>query len=140
MNIIAAQHWTLVDMDAWSSRWKNFSPKELASKGDGSIKMSVRALDAIQLARVIMDRALTINSSYRDPLHNAREGGAPRSRHKICDAFDISTRGMSSDEKKRLYRACRTAGFTGFGFYNSFLHVDTGRKRSWGSNRKAFIS
>lgn len=138
--LISAPHWKKVDRALWDTRWPNFSPKELASKGDGSIKVTIASLDGMQYVRRAMGRWLKINSCYRDPLHNARVGGAPRSRHKISDAWDISTRGMSSQEKEKLYKLCREAGFTGFGFYNSFLHVDMARKRSWGSNRKAYIS
>ena len=26
---------------------------------------------------------------------------------------------------------CKSAGFTGFGYYQTVLHIDTGRRRHW---------
>jgi len=60
-------------------------------------------------------------------------GGAPFSQH-LKLAADISTLGH---DRRKLLRACRNAGFTGFGFYNTFLHIDLGRPRNWWSGEKA---
>jgi uncharacterized protein YcbK (DUF882 family) len=56
-------------------------------------------------------------------------GGGVRSRHKVGDAFDISLRTVK--DKTRLISSARRAGFTGLGYYQTFLHVDTGRARWW---------
>ena len=44
-----------------------------------------------------------------------------RSRH-LKIAFDIS---LTGHDPAVLLAACRTAGFKAFGFYRTFLHVDT---------------
>lgn len=122
-------HWSEVNLDWWKSRWPDFHPSEIASKGNGSLLINEHALDILQSARNICGRPFYINSAYRDPIHNAQVGGAPRSAHKEGIAFDISLRGHNKDQ---LIAACGRAGFTGFGVnYNTFLHVDTGRARRW---------
>jgi uncharacterized protein YcbK (DUF882 family) len=66
-------------------------------------------------------------------LHNAYVGGAPFSQH-LSLAADIS---VHNHDKIALYRACERAGFTGFGFYATFLHIDLGRPRHWWFSEKA---
>lgn len=60
-----------------------------------------------------------------------REKTTQGSQHFYGRAVDISTRGMSNSEKIRLFEAAKQAGFTGFGFGNTILHIDTGDKRAW---------
>lgn len=109
--------------------WPNFSPKEIASKGDGSLLVVPEALDTLTAARDALGQPFRILSAYRDPIHNARVGGAPLSRHKFGDAFDIA---LSGHDRDALKEACRDAGFRGFGHYATFLHVDLGSRREWG--------
>lgn len=113
---------------AW--KWRDFEPVEIASKGDGSILIDQEAMNRLQRMRDLMGKPLIINSAYRDPLHNARVGGAPRSMHKYGRAFDVSCR---FKDRENLVAAAKEAGFSGLGFYNSWLHVDTGPKRTWGN-------
>ncbi|MEQ8251588.1 MAG: D-Ala-D-Ala carboxypeptidase family metallohydrolase [Oceanibaculum nanhaiense] len=120
-------NWSEVPAGIW--RWPDFSPREIASHGDGSILIVPAALDRLQWARSELGRPMVITSAYRDPVHNARVGGAPLSRHKAGDAFDISLRGH---QRWALLAACEAAGFNGFGFYSTFLHVDCGPARRWG--------
>ena len=126
MTTISAAHYSEVDMARW--RWPNFMPRELASRGGGSLVLSVNALDALQALRTIVGAPLIITSAYRDPIHNALVGGAPLSRHKKGDAFDILTTGH---DRSKLLQLAIGAGFRGFGFYQTFLHVDIGRPRHW---------
>lgn len=121
-------HFREVPAAAW--RWSNFSPQEVACRGEGSLLVVPAAMDRLQALRSALDRPLTINSAYRSPIHNARVGGAPKSRHKEGDAFDISIINLDRDA---LRRAAEAVGFTGFGHYRSFLHVDTGPPRTWGT-------
>lgn len=116
--------------DAWP--WPNFSRREIACPHCGRLDLVPAALDALQRLRTGLGRPLRITSAYRCPAHNALVGGAPLSRHKLGDAFDISTAGMSDPEMIALYRGAVAAGFTGFGLAFSFLHVDCGRPRRWG--------
>lgn len=114
-------------VEGW--RWPDFTPQEMASKGDRSLRLSGDAMDALQAARGALGEPFVILSAYRDPLHNARVGGAPLSRHKMGDAFDIA---LAGHRKMELYAACKAAGFRGFGMYRTFLHVDMGPERTWG--------
>jgi hypothetical protein len=111
------------------ARWPNFSAKELACPHCGEYYHDTRMLDAIQAVRSSLGKPLRINSAHRCALHNARVGGAPLSQHKKI-AFDISLHGH---DREALKAACREAGFTGFGHYGTFLHVDMGRPRWWAS-------
>jgi uncharacterized protein YcbK (DUF882 family) len=108
-----------------------FTPREIASKGDGSILIDFDALNKLEAARRIAGKPFIISSAYRDPVHNARVGGAPMSMHKLGRAFDVS---LQDHNRMALLRACEQAGFTGFGFYKNFLHLDTGVRRKWGQS------
>lgn len=61
----------------------------------------------------------------------SRESNTQRSQHFSGKGLDLSTRGMSNEEKLLLVAAAQAAGFTGFGFGNTILHVDTGPRRHW---------
>jgi len=127
---IYASHWSEVDMSAWP--WPNFSPREFASKGNGAVRVHVDAANKLQALRALWGGPLRINSAYRDPVYNERVGGAKLSQHKKGRAFDISVRGFTAEERARLVRLAAEVGFTGFGGYNTFLHVDNARPRRWG--------
>lgn len=120
-------HYTDIDPKDWPLKW--FTPRELASKGNGSLLVNMDALSRLDAMRELIGRPMIINSAYRDPLYNARVGGAPMSMHKFGRAFDVSLRGHY---KADLIRAAKQVGFTGFGVnYHTFLHIDTGRSRQW---------
>ena len=121
------EHYDQVPPSAW--RWRYFAPREIASRSDGSILIDEEALDRLEQARRLLGQPLVILSAYRDPIHNAEVGGAPLSQHKLGKAFDIRLAGL---DKWQLLKVCQRAGFTGFGFYSTFLHVDTGKPRTWG--------
>ena len=120
-------HFSEVPASAW--RWPNFTAKEIASKGDGSVLLVEEALDALQTARNVVGRSFRINSAYRDPIHNTLVGGAPRSKHKEGHAFDVA---LAGHDKEALVAALDGAGFRGLGLrYRTFVHVDMGPRRSW---------
>ena len=120
-------HFSAVPPELW--RWPSFTPREVASKGDGSILLVEEALDALQIARNVVGRPFRLNSAYRDPIHNARVGGAPRSMHKEGHAFDIA---LAGHDKEALVAALDGAGFRGLGLrYRTFVHVDMGIRRTW---------
>jgi hypothetical protein len=129
--MIEYDHWSDVPDQVWV--WPNFTPEELASKGDGSIRLREMALDMLQILRDEMG-PLIINSAYRDPLYNARIGGAPMSRHKFGEAFDIAIRDY---DRYELAQKAREVGFTGFGYYQTFLHVDIHRPRFWFGGKRS---
>lgn len=109
--------------------WKNFTPREIACKGDGLIVVDTPSLDKLQKFRELANTPVIINSGYRSRLYNTKVGGAPNSQHLQGKAFDIQI----SDKLPRelIHKLAKQAGFTGFGDYNTFVHIDTGPARYW---------
>lgn len=122
--------WKAVPANTW--RWPNFSPRELACKGTGSIFIDEDALDKLQALRTQLGKPLVLTSAYRSPKHNRAVGGAKKSLHMQGIAFDVR---MDNHDPHEFEAAARAVGFTGFGYYpkSGFMHIDTGRKRSWGT-------
>ena len=118
--VIAAAHWRGIRPGAWPLA--HFSPREMASRGDRSLRLILAAGKRLDALRRMLGRPLIVNSAYRDPLHNARVGGAPLSRHKLGDAFDLRADGAIP--RRELLAAAREAGFRGIGLYRNFLHLD----------------
>jgi hypothetical protein len=123
-------HFSQVPPSEW--RWPSFSPREIASKGEGEILIDEQALDKLQVLRDHLGKPLVLTSAYRSPAHNKRVGGAKNSRHMQGDAFDVR---MENHDPHEFEAAARAVGFTGFGYYpkSGFMHVDTGPARSWGT-------
>ena len=107
--------------------WLDFDSSEFACRHCGETYYWPEFLDRLQMARSEVGRPFIILSGHRCSLHNARIGGAPLSQH-LTLAADISAIGHN---KRRLLTSCQKAGFTGFGFYHTFLHIDLGRPRQW---------
>lgn len=118
-------HWSEAEWDF--SRWPNFHPKEFSSPDNGQLYWWPEFFDKLQAVRRALGKPIKLNSAHRSWRHNLAVGGAPRSEHKRM-AVDISLRGHN---RFHLLAACRAAGFTGFGYAQTFLHVDLGRKRFW---------
>jgi len=122
-------HWKRVPRTFASWPWKYFQPQEMACRGTGKLKIEPRLLDYLDLLRLRFDSPLTVLSAYRSPYHNAFVGGAPFSSHLKAVAVDLSIVGQ---DKRLMERLAKETGFTGFGYYRTFLHIDLGRPRSWG--------
>ena len=114
-------------------RWPNFAPEELACRHCHEIYIWPEFIDRLQSAREAASKPFKILSGHRCSLHNARIGGAPLSQH-LRLAVDIS---LIGHERDRLLTVCKAAGFRGFGFYQTFLHIDLGRNRHWFGGQKA---
>lgn len=114
-------------------KWPDFTRAEMSCRHCGEYFTWPDFMDRLQTARTQVGRSFHILSAHRCSLHNARIGGAPLSQH-LRLAADISLRGH---DRRGLYTACRHAGFTGFGFYSTFLHIDLGRPRHWFGGQKA---
>lgn len=124
------QSWKDVPKDKW--RWKNFSPRELACKGTGSLLVDNVALDKLQELRDKLGAPLLITSAYRSPEHNRKVGGAKNSYHLKGVAFDIR---MENQDPVAFEAAARDVGFRGVGYYprQGFMHIDLGPERTWGA-------
>ena len=123
-------HFSDVPMAGW--RWTSFSPREIACKGTGKVLVNEQALDKLQALRDRLRKPLILTSAYRSPEHNRKVGGAKNSRHMQGDAFDVR---MDNHDPHEFEAAARAVGFTGFGYYpkQGFMHIDTGRSRTWGT-------
>ncbi|MEO0995795.1 MAG: D-Ala-D-Ala carboxypeptidase family metallohydrolase, partial [Pseudomonadota bacterium] len=72
-------------------------------------------------------RPIRILSGYRDPAHNRRIGGAPKSRHVVGDAVDIDLSRYDNWARYALVWHLIDNGFTSFGTYGdrpNMLHAD----------------
>ncbi len=120
-------HYSQVPSGLW--RWPDFAPDEpnIACPCCGEFFLDESTMTRLQAARDAAGRAFRINSGHRCSIRNALVGGAPLSQHKRI-AFDIA---LAGHEPAALLEACRGAGFTTFGFYATFLHVDTRPGRRW---------
>ena len=122
-------------------RWPSIKPGQLQCHGSGQVFIHEPSLDALE--SVFKQIGVHhINSAHRSSLYNARVGGAPRSAHLFL-ALDLKLPPTRS-RAMLLYRVCQQAGFSSFGFYNSFLHVDMrgshfvgGRARRWYGSKSA---
>ena len=113
--------------------WPSFTSREMSCRHCGELYLWPDFMHRLQAARDSAGRPFIILSAHRCSLHNARVGGAPLSAH-LRMAADIA---LDGHHKGQLLQACRQAGFTGFGFYSSFLHIDLGRRRHWFGGQKA---
>ena len=121
--------WRDVPDKLW--RWPNFSPEEIACRGDDTIRITEAALDKLQALRDRVGKPLIVHSAYRSSDYNRNVGGARHSMHLQGAAFDIS---MANHDPVEFETAARAVGFTGFGFYprQNFMHIDIGQARQWG--------
>lgn len=108
----------------------HFRLAEFASK-DGSDKVLVDD-DLVSLLEQIREAAggaVTINSAYRSPAHNAAVGGVSSSQHLYGRAADIVVDGASTLLVGQIaeYYLDRRGGI---GVYQTFTHVDTRAIRS----------
>lgn len=88
------------------------------------------------LSRVSGAGSVEILSGYRTPKTNAMlarnmEGVALRSLHMEGRAIDFRIPGLSLDHVARIAWGL---GYGGVGLYGTFVHVDTGHRRTWGAN------
>ncbi len=77
---------------------------------------------------------LKVISAYRSEAYNKAVGGAPRSLHKQARALDLAPVAPSriGDLKNNALQMHQDHDLPGgVGYYNSFVHIDTGRHRSW---------
>ncbi|WP_189496419.1 YcbK family protein [Algimonas arctica] len=114
-------------------RWPDFSRVEMSCRHCEQAYHWPAFMDALQAARDQIGRPFHILSAHRCSLHNARVGGASRSQH-LRLAVDIALR---DHDPGALYMSLSEAGFTGFGFYTTFIHADMGPVRQWFGTRKA---
>ena len=108
----------------------HFKVREFACK-DGSDKVLIddALVDLLEHIREVAGGAVTINSGYRSPEHNAAVGGVSTSQHLYGRAADIVVEGASPLLVGQIaeYYLDRRGGI---GVYQTFTHVDTRAIRS----------
>tara|TARA_R100001198_G_scaffold14860_1_gene7097 strand:- start:9496 stop:9867 length:372 start_codon:yes stop_codon:yes gene_type:complete len=113
---------------------KNFSLKEFECK-DGSKMPSdvylniVKLVGQLQFLRDYTGRAITVNSGYRSPEHNASDKvkGSKTSQHLLGKAADITIEGLKPAEVYSLIEELIDMGLMlqgGLGNYDTFTHYD----------------
>jgi zinc D-Ala-D-Ala carboxypeptidase len=121
------KHFNEIPLNNWPYRY--FQPPEVACKGTGQILINEDALGALDNLRTHLGHSISLSSAYRSPYHNAKVGGAPRSSHLEGHAFDVRLQGR---DKEVIRQVAEKVGFKGFGMrYQTFIHIDMGRRRSW---------
>lgn len=110
---------------------KHFRVREFASK-DGSDKVLIDD-DLVTLLENIREaaggKAVTINSGYRSPEHNAAVGGVSNSQHVKGTAADIVVEGTDPLTVGQIAEHFLNKK-GGIGVYQTFTHVDTRTTRS----------
>lgn len=77
---------------------------------------------------------ISLSSAYRCHLHPAESIKSVPGTHNRGVAFDITV--PWGEKRMRIIDIAIRLGFKGFGFANSFIHIDTGsdKFRSWNYN------
>lgn len=108
----------------------NFKIKEFACKdGSDPVFISQELVEVLQKIRTHFGKPVTINSAYRTPTHNKKEGGATYSQHLYGTAADIVVSGVSPKEVAK-YAEILLSGKGGIGIYSTFTHVDVREVKS----------
>ena len=79
---------------------KNFTSTEFDCHGKGCCSQTSiddKLVQYVQQFRDHFGKAVTINSGYRCPTHNASVGGASKSNHMDGEAADIKIKGITRD-------------------------------------------
>lgn len=109
---------------------KNFKVKEFVCKdGSDPVFISPELVEVLQKIRDHFGKPVNINSAYRTPAHNKREGGATYSQHLYGTAVDIKVTGVSPKEVAQ-YAETLLSGRGGIGIYSTFTHIDVRADKS----------
>jgi len=106
----------------------NFSANELRCKckqckNEQPNKINIEALEKLQELRFILDKPISLSSAYRCKNHSAEIKKPKAGTHNQGIAFDITV--PYGAERMEIIAVAVMLGFKGFGFANTFLHIDT---------------
>lgn len=115
----------------------NFPVEELRCKcqnckGEQPNKVKLVAIEALQRIRDELGEPMVLTSAYRCPLHDDEVKKSMPGTHNRGVGFDILV--PWGNKRMRIIELAIKHGFKGFGFAESFLHIDMGSSyhRSWG--------
>jgi uncharacterized protein YcbK (DUF882 family) len=113
----------------------NFKNKEFFTKAPDFVgdehQFDERLIYAAQAIRDFCGCPVNVNSTYRTPKDNLKEGGAPNSEHLYFKAIDLQVNDKAKniqdqiELKGELYQKLRGIGVNGFGIGKSMIHLDT---------------
>jgi hypothetical protein len=108
--------------------WENFTPKELSCKCCGEYWHDPYSLDLLQKTRNLLGRPLSPTSAHRCRSHNSSVGGKLKSQH-LKIAFDLPI--PSGMDRADFLIILASSGWTTYGMYASFVHVDRRSYKKW---------
>lgn len=117
--------------------WKDFSPWEFVSRGNGQILVVPSFMDKLQTLRTLSGVPLHLSSGYRDPHYNDKVSHSGLTGpHTTGRAVDVKVYG---EEALLVVSHAAAAGFTGIGLKQSgvydtrYVHLDdlTAGTRPW---------
>lgn len=114
----------------------HFKVREFRCKdGTDPVFVSDALVGILEAIRLHFGTPVHINSAYRTPQHNAKEGGVKTSQHTYGLAADIRVDGHTPAE---VYAVADSmlGDHGGVGIYDTFVHVDARSKKSRFDYRK----
>lgn len=110
---------------------KNFKLHEFLTKNQQNTftRINANIIAEVQDLRDIFGSGIGISSSYRSPAYNNSVDGATSSEHILGNALDTYPINGKIAAWKKTVRDNKKTG--GIGYYNTFVHLDTGRTRTW---------
>lgn len=103
-------------------RGVSYTHPERGPVTQGLSENTINTMDAL----VNQTGNLNVTSAYRDPQINAAVGGARGSQHLTGDAFDLSMRNLSNEQKADLVQRAIMSGAMEIGTYpDGSLHIGT---------------
>lgn len=104
----------------------NYSHPE---RGDVSAGLTDRTRETISALATNTPGGINVSSAYRSPAINDAIGGAARSYHTSGQAFDVSTKGLTDDQKQDMVERGIMSGAMEIGTYgDQSLHMATDRR------------
>jgi len=123
----------------------NFNMRELYSTSfDAPTEhyLDDRTIEALQYIRTLSGSPIRVTSTYRTLLHNTAIGGSRTSQHMVGRAIDFQWINNNTYELTRLHTQMNDPnsplrqnlwdiGIRGFGYYQTFCHIDTRPQDKW---------
>ncbi|WP_433895191.1 YcbK family protein [Sphingobacterium mizutaii] len=110
---------------------ENFKLHEFLTKNKSNTftRINANIIAEVQTLRSIFGSGIVISSSYRSPTYNRSVNGASSSEHILGNALDTYPINGNIKGWKSTVKQFKVSG--GTGYYKSFVHIDTGRTRTW---------
>ena len=110
---------------------KHFNEDEFKCRDGSTHAIDVELIEGLERLRELAgNKPIHVNSGYRSPAYNKRIGGAPKSRHVLGKAADITIAGFTPKQVAALAEKIPQFRNGGIGIYNTFTHVDVRKGRA----------